>query len=175
MSFLRFLKNKGVSENIIIEATIWQQESSKPLLAHMKDHPHITSEMLFDLIDESSKSGMSLEEVQLSRKIIPTEYYQECIDEYERSLDSIATFLVDKGHMKLEAYEAALLEYMASHGPVEVSNSSDSSETSGSSGSDNGDDSEMISDAALESLRELVGNGGLDESTIAELESSKKK
>ncbi len=182
MSFLNFLKGKGVSANVIVEAAIWQQENSKSLLSHLKSHPHITGEMIFSLLDESSDTGLSMEQVQREKSYIPTQYYAECLEDYERSLDSIASFLVEKGHIRLEEYEAALLEYMASNGPhrnqaakVATSPAVAATTPEAPGQPSEGDDSDMISDAALESLRELIGSGGLDESTIAELESSKKK
>lgn len=169
MSFLRFLRDKGLSESVIVEATIWQQESASTLLSHLKSHPHISSEMLFKLIDASSETGQTIEQIQQVRKIIPIEYYQDCIEAHEKSLNSIASYLVEQGYMKLEDYESSLLEYMTDKG----SNKLESTTLVGALATD--DSSEMISDAALESLRELVGSGGLDESTVAELETKRKK
>ncbi len=170
MSFLRFLRDKGLSESVIVEATIWQQESASTLLSQLKSHPHISSEMLFSLIDASSETGQTLEQIQHAQKIIPAEYYQDCIEAHEKSLNSIASYLVEQGHMKLEDYESSLLEYMANR---ETSKLESSTLDRGAAPTD--DSSEMISDAALESLRELVGSGGLDESTITELETKRKK
>lgn len=163
VNFIKFLHKKEVLSNdqllVAIDKTLNSQKSMIQFLREQK--PAQINEIL-DLCIRAIEDQSDLVTAQRKHSLFDKKVFEDLMNQFKKEQKSISNILLSEGILKTKELESLILEFAQLSEPpadekVEQSEESD------------------ISDAALESLRELAESGGLDPEILAELEAEKKK
>lgn len=159
MSFFKFLvEQKKVSPDHILKALIHQQTHSPTLLECLADHPKCSSHELLELVVYAQENHLDLKSAQEKMKALDKSIFSQAMKKYSDKLMPIGRICAELGLITLTEYEDLLREFQ----DYETQATPEVSEAPTASSSDT--DEPEISEAALESLREL---GIMDDSLVS--------
>ncbi len=162
LNFIKFLHKKEVlsDEKLldVIDKTLHSQRSMIKFLMEKAPNQH---NQILDLCFHAIEDECDLVTAQRKHACFDKKIFEDLMIQYKKEQKSVSNILLSDGLMKTKDLEALLLEFaQSSTSDVEQMDSSADNE---------------ISEAALESLRELAASGSLDPEILAELETEKKK
>lgn len=164
MLFGRFLINKkAITEEQLIDALVEQMQSTPPLIKILSEV--VDTGTLIKAVNLQLDEGKSLYQVQSDCKVFSDTVFFDALEKQKMYKQPIGQILLSQGVIESKTLEELLMEFVAneqnfkeSKPPVEENSSSDEPE---------------ISDAALESLKELVDGGTVDASALNKLKEEK--
>lgn len=165
MSFFKFLvEQKKVSPELILKALIYQQTHSPSLLECLADQPQCSPDDLLHLVVYAQENYLDLKSAQEKINSIDKTIFSQAMKKYSDQLMPIGRICAELNFISIAEYEDLLKEFQE-YADATLNKTSDSSsvESAAQETQDIQDEPE-ISEAALESLREL---GIMDDSLLS--------
>lgn len=165
MSFFKFLvEQKKVSPELLLKALIYQQTHSPSLLECLTDHSKCSSDDLLRLVVYAQENHLDLKSAQEKMNFLDKMIFSQAIKKYSDQLMPLGRICAELNFISIAQYEDLLREFQE-HGDETSSKASDllSVESTAQEAQENQAEPE-ISEAALESLREL---GIMDDSLVS--------
>jgi hypothetical protein len=163
MNMIQFLREKKIiSSKQIIEGLVFQRKKSPSYFEILIEVLKNDDEKVLNILASAMDSQDDLKIV--ASKLLDKNLLEQINQSLSVNSISLLRSLVELGHLDQSQIDQIIgdLHTIVSETPLLDSGSSSSDEIE-------------ISDAALESLRELVADGNLDPSMLEELENQKKK
>lgn len=165
MSFFKYLvSHKKISSDLLIKALVYQQRNSLSLLDCLNENTNLSKEKILSLVVYAEDHQIDLKSAQERSSIIDKAHFDQAFRLFCDRLLPIGKICAEQGFISVADYEALLKDYQSfREAPA-------SSETEAQSlAEETSTEDPEISEAALESLREL---GIIDEALFS---SEKKK
>lgn len=166
-----FLVQKNIINNDqLIDALSVQLDSMPSFLTILKENSSIPSSVLLDAIRKQVIEQRSLIDIIQKDGILDNDKINDLLDEQNKKRPSLGQVLIEKNYTTKDQFESALNEFealpheeeaVASQTPQPVQEKPQQESVSNS-------EEESVSDAAMDSLRDLIESGVIDASALDE-------